>query len=136
MFNDDHKHIIFNFLHDEFYRVTVVIQLDTVVFEVSSSVDNPVADTNRDIFIPRLYLVSDYVKRSAYILKHTVSGTEMVIFQYLIIRAGGHSPPLTDSGRGVFPPEFGIFCSYFQSSFSIACLRERNPSEKQEKYLS
>ena len=27
---------------------------------------------------------------------------------------GGHSPPLTDSGRG----------------FSIACLRERNPSAK------
>ena len=34
------------------------------------------------------------------------------------------------------PPEFGIFCSYFQNSFSIACLRERNPSAKQEKYLS
>ena len=32
--------------------------------------------------------------------------------------------------------EFGIFCSYFQNSFSIACLRERNPSAKQEKYLS
>ena len=40
--------------------------------------------------------------------------------------AGGHSPP----------PEFGIFCSYFQNSFSIACLRESNTSEKQEKYLS
>jgi len=35
--------------------------------------------------------------------------------------AGGHSPP-----------EFGIFCSYFQNSFSIACLRERNPIAKQE----
>jgi len=34
------------------------------------------------------------------------------------------------------PPEFGIFCSYFQNSFSIACLRERNPRAKQEKYLS
>ena len=31
---------------------------------------------------------------------------------------GGHSPP----------PEFRIFCSYFQNSFSIACLRERKPS--------
>ena len=51
--------------------------------------------------------------------------------------AGGHSPPpLTDSGRGVSPPELGIFCSYFQNSFSLACLRERNPSAKQEKYLS
>ena len=50
MFNDDHKHIIFNFLQDEFYRVTVVIQLDTVVFEVSSSVDNPVADTETYLF--------------------------------------------------------------------------------------
>jgi len=41
-------------------------------------------------------------------------------------------------GGGTFnpPPEFGIFCSYFQNSFSIACLRERNPSAKQEKYLS
>ena len=34
------------------------------------------------------------------------------------------------------PPEFGIFCLYFQNSFSIACFRERNPSAKQEKYLS
>ena len=41
-------------------------------------------------------------------------------------RGGEHSPP----------PEFGIFCSYFQNSFSITCLRERNPSAKQEKYLS
>ena len=40
---------------------------------------------------------------------------------------GGHSSP---------PPEFGIFCSYFQNSFSIACLRERNPSAKQERHLS
>ena len=31
------------------------------------------------------------------------------------------------------PPEFRIFCSYFQNSFSKACLRERNPSAKQEK---
>ena len=31
---------------------------------------------------------------------------------------------------------FGMFCSYFQNSSSIACLRERNPSAKQEKYLS
>jgi len=30
---------------------------------------------------------------------------------------GGHSPSLTDSGRGVAPPpEFGFFCSYFQNS--------------------
>ena len=50
---------------------------------------------------------------------------------------GDIRPPLTDSGRGVSPPpEFGIFCSYFQNSFSIACLRERNPSAKHEKYLS
>ena len=41
-------------------------------------------------------------------------------------RGGEHSPP----------PEFGIFCSYFQNSFSIACLRERNQSAKQKKYLS
>jgi len=34
------------------------------------------------------------------------------------------------------PPKFGIFCSYFQNSFLIACLRERNPSSKQEKNLS
>ena len=34
------------------------------------------------------------------------------------------------------PPEFGFFCSYFQNIFSIACLRERNPSAKQEKNLS
>ena len=29
----------------------------------------------------------------------------------------------TGGGRGTFapPPEFGIFCSYFQNSFSIAC---------------
>ena len=40
--------------------------------------------------------------------------------------AGGHSTS----------PEFGFFCSYFQNSFSIACLRERKPSAKQEKYLS
>ncbi len=33
-------------------------------------------------------------------------------------------------------PEFGIFCSFFQNSFSIACLRDRNPSAKQEIYLS
>ena len=40
-------------------------------------------------------------------------------------------------GGGTFaPPEFGIFCSDFQNCFSIACLRERNPSAKQEKYLS
>jgi len=40
-------------------------------------------------------------------------------------------------GGGTFaPPEFGIFCSYFQNKFSIACLWERNPSAKQEKYLS
>ena len=31
------------------------------------------------------------------------------------------------------PPKFRIFCSYFQNSFSKACLRERNPSAKQEK---
>ena len=37
-------------------------------------------------------------------------------------------------GGGTFaPPEFGILCSYFQNSFSVACLRERNPSAKQEK---
>ena len=37
-------------------------------------------------------------------------------------------------GRGDIrpPPEFGIFCSYFQNSFSKACLRERNPTAKQE----
>ena len=29
-----------------------------------------------------------------------------------------------------------ILCSYFQNSFSISCLGERNPSAKQEKYLS
>ena len=30
----------------------------------------------------------------------------------------------TGGGRGKIrpPPEFGIFCSYFQNSFSIACL--------------
>jgi len=42
-------------------------------------------------------------------------------------------------GGGTFappPPEFGLFCSYFQNSFSLACLGERNPSSKQEKYLS
>ena len=44
--------------------------------------------------------------------------------------------PLTDIMWGVAPPEFGIFCSYFQNSFSTGCLRERNPSVKQEKYLS
>ena len=37
---------------------------------------------------------------------------------------GGTFAPLTDS------------YSYFQNSFSIACLRERNPSAKQEKYMS
>ena len=45
-----------------------------------------------------------------------------------------------DTGGGgagdIRPPEFGIFCSYFQNSFSIACLRERNSSAKQEKFLS
>jgi len=49
---------------------------------------------------------------------------------------GDIRPPLTDSGRGVAPPEFEMFCSYFQNSFSIACLSERNPSAKQEKYMS
>ena len=49
--------------------------------------------------------------------------------------AGDIRPP-TDSGRGLAPPEFGILCSLFQNSFSIACLWERNPSAKQEKYLS
>jgi len=53
-------------------------------------------------------------------------------------RGGGRGTfaPLTDSGRGVAPPEFGIFCSYFQNSFSIVYLRERKPRTKQEKYLS
>ena len=51
--------------------------------------------------------------------------------------AGGHSPPdRFRKGRRPPPSEFGIFCSYFQNSFSIACLRERIPSAKQKKYLS
>ena len=42
----------------------------------------------------------------------------------------------TGGAGDISPPEFGIFCSHFQNSFSIACLRERNPIAKQEKYLS
>jgi len=38
--------------------------------------------------------------------------------------------------RGGAVPEFGICCSYFQNSFSIACLKERNPSAKQEIFFS
>jgi len=49
---------------------------------------------------------------------------------------GGTFAPLTDSRRGVAPPEFGIFCSYFQNSFSRACLRERNPSSKKNIWLN
>ena len=36
-------------------------------------------------------------------------------------------------GANVSPPEFGIFCSFFQNSFSIACLRERNPRVQNRK---
>jgi len=51
--------------------------------------------------------------------------------------AVGHLPPPDRFREGRSPPpEFGIFCSYFQISFSIACLSERTPSAKQEKYLS
>ena len=44
---------------------------------------------------------------------------------------GGHSLP-----SGGAPPLNLEFFFYFQNSFSIACLRERNFSAKQEKYLS
>ena len=41
----------------------------------------------------------------------------------------------TGGGGGTFAPLTDSY-SYFQNSFSIACLRERNPSAKQEKYMS
>ena len=50
--------------------------------------------------------------------------------QFLREKAAGAD---TGGGGGTFAPlNLEFFCSYFQNSFSIACLRERNPIAKQE----